>query len=166
MSWYRPKSLFDEVFSGGIILKGIDGLLEFIGGFIFLFLTPDRLNDLIVFLTHSELAEDPHDFFANLLVSSANHFTNSGRLFLIAYLWLNAVIKVVAVIGMLRNKLWAYVFSLITLGLFTLFQLYEILFVKPSLLLTILTLFDLSILWLIWVEYDKIRSRKNQTEAT
>jgi uncharacterized membrane protein len=163
MAWYHPKSLFDKIFSGGIILKGIDGLLELIAGFIFLFLSPDRLNDIITFLTHNEIQRDPNDFIANLLISSSHHFTNSGRLFLIAYLWIHATVKLIAVIGILRNKLWAYPFSLITLGLLTLYQFYEIVFVKVSLTFVLLTIFDLLIIWLIWVEYGKIKSKNLQS---
>jgi uncharacterized membrane protein len=32
MSWFRPRDLLDQTFEIGIILKGLDGVLEVIGG--------------------------------------------------------------------------------------------------------------------------------------
>lgn len=31
MRWFRPRSLLDQTFQIGIILKGLDGLLEVVG---------------------------------------------------------------------------------------------------------------------------------------
>ncbi|MCX6728644.1 MAG: DUF2127 domain-containing protein [Candidatus Saccharibacteria bacterium] len=158
IDWLHPKSLFEKSFVIGILFKGIDGLIELLLGFVFLFLSPEKLNNLVVFATHQELSSDPHDFLANLLINSSQHYTNGGRYFLVAYLWVHAAVKLIAVIGILRNKLWAYPFSLITLGIFTVYQLYEIIFVKVSFTMVLLTVFDVFIIWLIWREYGKIKN--------
>jgi uncharacterized membrane protein len=157
LKWFHPRSLFDKFFSVGIIIKGIDGLIELIIGFVLLFVTPESINRLAVFATHRELAKDPHDFIANTLLHASNGFTNGGRVFLIVYLWVHAAIKLVAVIGILKNQLWAYPFSLITLGILTMYQVYEIVFVKVSFVMVSLTVMDVIILWMIWEEYLKIR---------
>ncbi|MDB5162319.1 MAG: hypothetical protein JWM52_827 [Candidatus Saccharibacteria bacterium] len=159
-TWYRPKNLFDKVFSAGILLKGIDGLIELIAAIALLFLTPVKIQSLVDFATHGELIEDPHDFIANLLLKSSQNLTNDARYFLIIYLLIHAIIKLVAVIGILRNKLWAYPFSLITLSLLAIYQIYDLIFVKPSILIVLLTILDLIILWLIWREYSTIRRQK------
>jgi len=75
----------------------------------------------------------------------------------VAYLWVHAVIKLVAVIGLLRNKLWAYPFSLVTLGLFMVYQMVSIV-VRPTFGMIFLTVFDAFVLWLIYREYLKNRS--------
>lgn len=157
MSWYRPTNLFDKVFAGGIILKGIDGLLEFLAGLLVLFVSPAALHNFIAFATHRELVEDPHDKIANLLMHATNHYAANGRTFLVIYLWLHAAIKLIAVIGILKNWLWAYPFSLIALGLLMVYQVYTIFFVKASVGMILLTIFDAFILWLIWREYGKVR---------
>jgi hypothetical protein len=36
MSWFRPRDLLDQTFEVGIILKGLDGVLEGIGGLLLL----------------------------------------------------------------------------------------------------------------------------------
>lgn len=158
MSWYRPANVLDRIFEGGIVLKGISGALEFLGGLLLVFLSPAAIAGFLAFITQREISEDPHDRFATHVLHSADHFNSGNKAFAIAYLWIHAAIKLVAVIGILRNQLWAYPFSLVTLGLLMLFQTYSIL-VNFSLGLLLLTLFDVGILWLIWREYAKARPR-------
>ncbi|MGH7241543.1 MAG: DUF2127 domain-containing protein [Candidatus Saccharimonadales bacterium] len=166
MSWYHPSSLFDKIFEGGIILKGIDGALEFLGGLLVLFVSPTTLHNFIAFITHRELVEDPHDKISNVLIHATNHYAAGGRTFLVIYLWIHAAIKLIAVFGILKNWLWAYPFSLISLGILMLYQAYTIFFVKASMGMILLTIFDMLILWLIWHEYGKIRQKPaDESEA-
>jgi uncharacterized membrane protein len=157
MSWYHPSSILDKVFEGGIIIKGVTGGLEFIGGVFLFFVSPASIHRFLAVVTQRELLEDPHDRIANLLLHATQHIGTGGRTFAIAYLWLHASIKLIAVIGILRNQLWAYPFSLITLGLLMLYQIYS-LSVKFSTGMLILTIFDVFILALILREYGKAKS--------
>lgn len=159
MSTFKPTSLFDKIFEGGILLKGLSGVLEFLGGLLLLFVSPASIQKFLAFLTHGELSEDPHDKVANLLLHSTSHLANGSRVFLIVYLWVHAVIKLIAVIGILKNQLWAYPFSLITLGILMLYQLYTIVFVKVTFGMVFLTAFDVFVLWLIWKEYGLVKRR-------
>ena len=156
MSWYHPSSILDKVFEGGILIKGISGALEFLGGALLFFFSPEAIYNFIVFITQKELLTDPNDKIANLLLTSTQHLGGS-RTFLIVYLWIHATIKLIAVIGILKNQLWAYPFSLITLGLLMLYQVYSIVFVSPSIGMILLTVFDIFILWLILREYKIVR---------
>ena len=165
MSWYHPNSLLDKVFEGGIIIKGVTGLVEFLSGLLLFFVSPATMHQFITFLTQRELLEDPHDKIANFLVHSTQHFGTGSKTFLIIYLWIHAIIKLIAVIGILKNQLWAYPFSLITLGLLMLYQLYTIFFVKASVGMILLTIFDVFILWLIWREYGKVRTLITQEQS-
>lgn len=164
MSRFRPTNALDVIFEGGIIIKGIDGFLEFLAGLLVLFVSPARLHSLIVVATRKELVEDSHDKIANLLILATNHYAANGRVFLVVYLWLHAAIKIVAVVGILKNWLWAYPFSLVSLGLLTLYQVYSIFFVKASLGMVLLTIFDVLILALIWREYQKQQKVVRATE--
>ena len=60
------------------------------------------------------------------------------------------------VIGLLKNKLWAYPASLIALGLFVLYQLYRFSYTHGAGLI-VLTVFDLLVMSLIWHEYRLVR---------
>jgi len=157
MAWYHPSTLLDKIFEGGIIIKGVHAAFEFIGGLLLLFIPPNTIHRFLVFITQKELLEDPHDKLANFLLSRTQHLSNGTRVFLIAYLWVHAITKFIAVFGILRNKLWAYPFSLIVLGLFMVYQVYQI-YLRVSAGLILLTLFDIFILWLIWWEYGKMKA--------
>lgn len=165
MSWYHPTSLLDKVFEGGIIIKGVTGALEFIGGLLLIFVSPAQMHEFIALVTQRELLEDPNDRVANLLLQATSHFTAGGQVFAIVYLWLHATIKLIAVIGILKNQLWAYPFSLITLGLLMIYQAYSIVFVKVSVGMILLTVFDVFILWLIWREYGKVKAGSQKSPA-
>jgi uncharacterized membrane protein len=156
MSWFRPESILDKVFEGGIIIKGVSGALEFLAGLLLVLVKPASLTGFLAFLTQREVAEDPHDRLANFVLHSADHFNSGVKVYAVAYLWIHAVIKLVAVIGILRNKLWAYPFSLITLSLLVVFQVYSMV-VRFSLGMLLLTVFDLLIIGLIRREYAKVR---------
>ena len=48
MPWSRPRDLLDQTFQVGIILKGLDGVLEVISGVLLLMVSPatiDRVGD-------------------------------------------------------------------------------------------------------------------------
>lgn len=160
MAWYHPRNLLDKIFEGSIIIKGIGGLLEFIGGLLVFFINPTQIHNFIALITQRELLEDPRDIIANLLTQVTSGITADSRTFIIAFLWVHASIKLIAVIGLLRNQLWAYPFSLITLGLLMIYQMYDIIFVKISVGMILLTIFDIFILWLIWQEFQKVRQTK------
>ena len=164
MAWYRPASVLDKIFEGGIILKGASGVLEFVAGLLLVFTSPDAIRSFLAFLTQREIAEDPNDTLANLILHSAEHFNSGNKTFAIAYLWVHAAVKLTAVVGILRNQLWAYPFSLISLGLLMLYQVYSM-SVKFSAGMLVLTVFDAIILWLIWREYGKVRPALTRRSA-
>jgi len=162
-SWFKPSNFFDKVFEYGILIKGIDGLIELATAIALIFLSPHRLQGLVVLATHRELVRDPNDFISNFLIHASHDFTNSARLFFIIYLTIHAAIKIVSVVGLLRNKIWAYPFSLISLSILTLYQIYDILFGEGSFVVIALTIVDVVILALIWREYQKVKSQRTQT---
>jgi uncharacterized membrane protein len=164
MAWYRPASVLDKIFEGGILLKGASGVLEFLAGVLLVFTSPDAIRSFLAFLTQREIAEDPNDTLANLILHSAEHFNSGNKTFAIAYLWIHAAVKLTAVVGILRNQLWAYPFSLIALGVLMLYQVYSMV-VKFSVGIFLLTVFDVFILWLIWREYGKVRPALTQRPA-
>ena len=71
------KSL-DRAFRITITLKGLDGLLEVIGGIVLLVVSPASIEHVVRFFTAHELAQDPHDFIASHLLHSASQLTRSA----------------------------------------------------------------------------------------
>src|SRR4051794_1345160 len=106
MGWFRPRDLLDRTFEVSIILKGLDGLLELVGGGLLLAVSPGVIDRAVVALTQHELSEDPHDVIATRLVRSADDLTGSTVVLAAVYLLLHGVVKVVLVTALLRDRLW------------------------------------------------------------
>lgn len=47
MSWFTSRDLLDRSFEVGIILKGLDGALESIGGILLLLVSPAQINHIV-----------------------------------------------------------------------------------------------------------------------
>jgi uncharacterized membrane protein len=156
---FRPQNWLDRVFEVGIIGKGLNGAAELVGGLLLLFLSPDQIHRVVAALTQGELSEDPHDFVASHILHTANGLTGTAVLFGALYLLAHGIVKVVLVIALLLNKIWAYPWMIVVLLLFIGYQLYRIA-LDPTAGLIALTLFDLIIVALTWREYQQQRRRR------
>jgi uncharacterized membrane protein len=153
---FKPKDWLDGVFAVGIIAKGLNGLTELVGGLLLLFVTPGGIHHLAAAITQGELSEDPHDVIARYILHTANGLTGSAVLFGAIYLLVHGAVKVVLVIALLLNKLWAYPCLIVVLLIFIGYQLYRIA-LDPSPGLIALTIFDTLIVALTWREYRRQR---------
>src|ERR1700690_1078218 len=97
-----------QIFEFSILLKGAHALIECIGGLALAIVSTSTIVGWINALTQDELIEDPNDFVATHLLNLANNFSLSTQQFYAFYLLSHGIIKVFLVIGLLRNKLWAY----------------------------------------------------------
>ena len=154
VSRFKPGDTLDRIFEIGIILKGLDGALETIGGLLLLVVTPATINRLAVGLTQHELSEDPNDFIASHLLRYTHGLTGSAVTFAAVYLLLHGITKIVLVAALLRNQLWAYPWMIAFLLIFIVYQLYRIV-LEPTFGLSALTIFDAAIVWLTWREWRK-----------
>jgi uncharacterized membrane protein len=159
VNWFKHGDLLDRTFAVGIILKGLDGVLEVLGGLLLLVLSPATIDQLTRVLTQHELSEDPHDFLATHLLLAAGSLTGSSVRFGAAYLISHGVVKIVLVTALLRNKLWAYPWMIAFLLAFIAYQVYRMTFAF-SIGLLALTVFDVFVTWLTYLEYGKQRARR------
>lgn len=155
---------WDGLFYVGIIFKGLDGVLELIGGTLLLFVAPDKIKQLAILITQPELTDDPNDFIATHILRGAAELTGHVVLFTAFYLLAHGIVKVVLVAALLREKLWAYPWMIVVLIIFILYQFYQ-LAVTPSVGLVALTLFDILIVVLTWHEYRRHRTRLQQKDG-
>jgi len=154
VSRFKPGDPLDRIFEIGIILKGLDGVLETVGGLLLLVVTPATINRLTVGLTQHELSEDPNDFIAGHLLGYAHGLTGSAVTFAAVYLLLHGITKIVLVTALLRNQIWAYPWMIGFLLIFIGYQLYRLV-LSPTFELSALTIFDAFIVWLTWREWRK-----------
>src|SRR6267378_2950057 len=138
--------------------KGIAGIVETIGGLLFLFIPKSGLSALVIFLTAPELAEDPSDRVATILQRIVQELGADTKRFASSYLIVHGLIKVFLVAGLLGGRLWSYVVSLWFLGAFIAYQTDRFLFTHSPWLIA-LNIVDLIVAFLIWREY---RVRRGQ----
>jgi uncharacterized membrane protein len=115
-------SRLDQIFKISLWLKALDAILEVIGGSLLFFITPHFINHWAEKLTHGELSTNPHDFFANLILHSANHLTVHSTTYAAIYLLIHGVVKLVALAAVLKDKFWGYPLLIIVLMIFIVYQ--------------------------------------------
>ena len=153
--------LREWLFRISVTLKGIDGALELSAGAALLVIKPEFILRTIAFLTQDELAEDSRDFVAVHLARFAASFSVGAQHFAAAYLLLHGLVKVVLVAALLRNMLRVYPWAIAIFGALIIYQFYRFTYTH-SLMLIGLTLFDVVVICMIWMEY---RSRMRAAEA-
>jgi uncharacterized membrane protein len=162
----RPLSpALDKTFKVSLVLKGLDGILEVIGGILLLVVSPQAIDHLVRVLTAHELSEDPHDLIARYLLHTTAHLNKGITIFGAIYLLSHGIAKIVLVALVLKDKLWAYPWLIALLLAFIGYQLYRITAVHFSAGLTALTVFDAFLVWLTWREYRSKKARRDRTRA-
>ncbi len=149
------KRILHRFFELGIIIKGLDGAVELVGGLLLVFLSPAAINRVVFFLVEGELKEDPTDLVANLLVHttrSAIQVRVPASLFLIGH----GIVKLVLVAGLATNRLWSYPAAIVVFAGFTIYQIYQ-LTLQYSLFLETVTVLDLMVILLVIAEYRHMR---------
>ena len=126
MSRFRAQDPLDRIFEIGIILKGLDGALEAVGGLLLLAVTPATIDRVMVRLTQHELSEDPRDFIARHLLRYSHGLTGSAVTFAAVYLLAHGIVKIVLVAALLRNQAWAYPWMIGFLLIFIGYQVYRL----------------------------------------
>lgn len=149
----------------GIVIKGLDGLVELIGGLV-LWLTPALLISLFAPLEHT----DSDDRMIRILIAQwagrlDDSMADGPQLFVILFLLSHGVVKIVLVYCLLKEYHWVYPYAIWLLGLFTLYQLY-VLVQTPSIGMAVLAALDLAIIWLVWREWGALRARRGSSKVS
>jgi uncharacterized membrane protein len=152
----KKRDVLDTTFNITLILKGLDGLLELVGGILLLAISPSTIDRWAHELTQHELSQDPNDFFAHHLLKLTANLHNT-QLFGAVYLLAHGLVKIVIVVGLLRRAHWAYYVAFVFLGGFVIYQIYRMTY-APSIGLALLTVFDVFIIWLTWREFRRMRA--------
>lgn len=143
-----------KIFVWSVLLKAFDGVIEILAGIALLF-TGSIMSMLEIFI-HNELIDDPNDFLATHLEHLLPIFTAHAGVFASVYLLSHGIVKIFLVVGLLREKLWAYPSAMVVFTLFILYQLYRYAHTH-SLSLIILTVLDLVVIILTWHEYQYLK---------
>jgi uncharacterized membrane protein len=157
----RRQTLLHESFRAGITLKGIDGVLEAIGGVLLAFVKPDALNKIALKFLEFDLPFDRHEFILTHLYRATERLAdaNGSKHFASVYLLAHGLIKAVLVAALWFDALWAYPLTMFVFGLFCIYQIHRFLYTH-SIAMILITVFDMLIIGLTWREYrDQKRTR-------
>ena len=146
------------MFNVGVLMKGVNGILEIAGGALVLTIKTSTLIGIILILTQQELIEDPHDVVATMLRHTVNSITESSKTFGGVYLIAHGASNVFLAVGLLQRRLWSYPASIVFLCIFIGYQLYRIT-LHHSIVLMVVTGLDIIIVFLIWKEYIAVKSK-------
>jgi uncharacterized membrane protein len=131
-----------RVFVVSVVAKGLHALIEIAGGLALYLFSSDTIGRWVDHI-------DPHEWIAR-------HFDLSQQSFFAFYLLSHGFIKAALVIGLLKEKLWAYPASVAVFGLFIAYQLYRYSWTHDIALIA-LSIFDLFVIALAIHEYRLLR---------
>jgi uncharacterized membrane protein len=155
------KTLLHWLFRIGITFKGLDGLMELVGGFLFVFFSPDAMSDFVDRNTRAVLQWDPDNLIAHSLRHSFDQMSTGGKIFVAIYLLGHGAIKLLMVVGLLREKRWVFPVAIVVLLGFIGFQIYH-LCGHFSIGLVVFTVLDAVIAALVWNEYRFLEKHQSR----
>ena len=128
-----------RVFVVSVAAKGLHALIEVAGGLTLYLLGSATIAQWI----------RPHEW-------AARHFPLSEQHFYAFYLLSHGLVKAVIVVGLLREKMWAYPASFVVFSAFIAYQLYRYSYTHDVGLIA-LSVFDLFVIGLAAHEYRLLR---------
>ena len=144
-------------FYGGLAIKGVFAVIEFIGGLVFAITSHASIERFIQLITFEELQNDPNDLVMNYIIRFGQTISISSQHTVAIYLLLHGGIKLI-LIGLLWNrKLWAFPLSLVVFGLFITYESYHCI-LHFSIPLLLLILVDIVMMIVIALEYRQLKT--------
>lgn len=151
------RKFLHRSFRTGITLKGLDGLLEALAG-VLLVVDPSLVRRVGLRLWVSEILHDPTPLGPHLAHASEK-LANVSPHFAAAYLLAHGAAKLVLVIALWMDKLWAYPVAIVAFAAFVFWELFRFTHTH-SIGLIVLMIFDIAVIGLIWMEYGAPRQKQ------
>jgi uncharacterized membrane protein len=152
----------ERLFKIAVVLKGIDGGLQLIGGLLLIVIPPAAITGLANAIITRDLLGDPDGTLAQHLQTAAGNFAGGGtRLFAIIYLLAHGLIKLALVWALLKRVLWAFPVGVVVLGAFVVYEVWRAVHTH-SITLPIFAALDVLIIVLVIREYAKLRRERGR----
>lgn len=145
-----------QIFDVSVSVKGLHALFEIAAGLALYFTSTETIVGSISRWSNREIALERHDWIASHLLRFAESFSVARHDFYAFYLLSHGIVKLVVVVGLLKEKLWAYPASFVVFGGFIAYQLYRYSFTHDTGLI-LLSIFDLFVIALAVHEYRLLR---------
>lgn len=145
-----------QLFVASILAKGLHALLEIITGVALYLISTETIVGSLSRWSSREILLERHDWIASHLLKFAEGFSVEKHHFYAFYLLSHGIVKGLLVVGLLREKVWAYPASFVVFGVFIAYQLYRYSFTHDAALI-MLSVFDLFVIALAVHEYRLLR---------
>jgi uncharacterized membrane protein len=141
-------------------MKGINGVLEIIAGFVLMFVGTLRINRMLEMMTQALLVDSPQGWLLKLLSRNGVAHQIGPVTFAVVYLLSNGLAKVVIVNALMKRRRRVFPYAMAFLGLFVLFGLVR-LYTHRSPVLAVALVLDLVVMALIWREYRALEAEES-----
>jgi uncharacterized membrane protein len=152
----KYKIFWHQFFKFSLIIKGLDGLLDVVSGFILFFSATNPIAKTVLVLFRRELIKDPQDFIANYFIKSSQAILPATLTFIAWYLLVNGLVKISLGLALFKNNYRIYQITGIAFTIFTGYQIYRFTHTH-SLLLLLITLYDLIIIAMLYFEAKNLK---------
>lgn len=139
-----------------LLLKAIDAVLEIAGGAALVFISTETIHQVVHGLVRPELAKDPGDILANLILKHLGYISSASKLFAVLYLLIHGVVKLFVVGAIWLKHLWAYPLAGLVFVGFIVYQMVRFAHTY-SLWMIALTVLDVILIALLPPEYRRVR---------
>lgn len=138
------------IFKVGVFTKAANGIWETFTGALIILLGPQRLGKFLAFLARRELFEHPRDGLMTFAMHALQ--SHSTRKFVALYFLIHGIVNLFLAIQLYRERLWAYVATVIAMSAYIVYQIHRI-NLYHSRLLMLVTVYDALFIILTWHEY-------------
>jgi len=152
-------ALINIGFYGGLLIKGVNALLEIVGGILISIVSNEWLVRLIRDIALPELTEDPDDPLMNYLITLSQNLSSSSQHWIAIYMLLHGATKLAVVWLLLKQKLWAFPLAVLVFGAFISYEIYSYLH-SQSLLMLLIVILDALIIVVIILEYTRLKAKR------
>ncbi|GAA4852937.1 DUF2127 domain-containing protein [Saccharopolyspora rosea] len=154
----------EKLFRVAVVLKGLDGVVQLLGGILVIFVPPSAITAL-AHVTTRDVFGGAGGPLAQHFEQAAEHFANGGtRTFVIAYLLVHGVIKIGLVIALLCKIRPAYPIAVVALGAFVVFEVLRATRTH-SIELPFFAALDVLIIVMVIKEYFELRKQQARGPA-
>ena len=151
------RRLLQRAFEAGLFLKGVLAFVELASGIALFFVAPSAIPRFVHCITSAEIAEDPTDLVARYLLAATQSFSLDAQNFFAIYLSAHGAVKLILVVLLARERLWAYPVAIAVFAGFVAYQLHRYM-MTPSLALIVLSLVDIGIIVLTYIELKRLKN--------
>jgi len=156
------SGFWHKCFLISILLKGINGVLEILGGILLLIIRGQSIVNFVEvasfveIITEGEVIQVPKNLASNFLLNLA-YSVALNKYFTIIFLLSHGIIKLFLIICLLKRKLWSYPLAILVFVLFIVYQTYQY-YLSPSSLMILLNIFDVFVILVTYIEYRSLKS--------